>query len=255
MNAPTETSPALSTAKTIRHAFFGRRGGVSEGEFASLNTSRRVGDDPANVAENLHRATMALKAGARPLVTVRQVHGTTVYVHEGQQRPAEHPEADAVVTRERGVVLGIRTADCVPVLFADAEAGIIAAAHAGWRGAVDGVVSRTVEAMIRLGADPSRIAAAIGPAISAENYEVGEDFARTIAENYAEALPFVIREGHSSPHFDVPGLVLSQLSALGIASDRVGGCTYAHPELYFSHRYSTHHGGRAGRQIALISQD
>lgn len=253
MHPPFETAPALSALPRIRHGFFGRQGGVSEGEFASLNASRSVGDDLGNVRENVHRAVMALKLGPVPVALAHQVHGTDVLVVGEDYDLENRPEADALVTTRPGIALGILTADCVPVLLADAEAGVIGAAHAGWRGAVEGVLARTVEAMVALGAEPGRISAAIGPSIAAESYEVGEDFADAVRRDHPEAAPFIV-PGKHKPHFDVPGLVLHQAQALGLyRMDRTGGDSYAAPERYFSHRYGTHQGVRMGRQISLVA--
>lgn len=253
MHPPFETAPSLSAPTHIRHGFFGRQGGVSEGEFASLNASVTVGDDPANVRENIHRAVMALKLGPLPVALARQVHGTDVLVVDEGTDLSARPQADALVTARHGIVLGILTADCVPVLLADEQAGVIGAAHAGWRGAVDGVLARTVAAMVALGAAPERIVAAIGPAIAAQSYEVGEDFADMIRREHADAAPFIV-SGKHKPHFDVPGLVMAQAEALGLyRMDRAGGDSYAEPERYFSHRYGTHNGVRMGRQISLVA--
>lgn len=226
---------------------------MSDGDFGSLNASRSVGDDLANVRENVHRAVMALKIGPVPVALAKQVHGTDVLVVDGGYDLEKRAEADALVSARPGIALGILTADCVPVLLADAEAGVIGAAHAGWRGAVDGVLARTVEAMVALGADASRITAAIGPAIAPESYEVGDEFAETIRCDYPDAVPFLVA-GSEKPHFDVPGMVAAQAEALGIGTiDRAGGDTYAAPEKYFSHRYATHQETKAGRQISLIA--
>jgi polyphenol oxidase len=181
------------------------------------------------------------------------VHGTAVLTIDAQTDFDARPEADALVTARPGIALGILTADCVPVLLADAEAGVIGAAHAGWRGAVDGVLARTVEAMIALGASAGTISAAIGPSIAPESYEVGEDFAAMIVRDYPDAVPFIVA-GRGKPHFDVPGLVVSQAKALGLYSiEAVGGDSYADPGRYFSHRFGTHHGVRMGRQISLVA--
>lgn len=255
MHPPLETSPALSQLPGIRHGFFGRRGGVSEGEFASLNASRSVGDDLSNVKDNVHRAVMALRSGPLPIALVHQVHGTDVLTVTRAYDLENRPQADAMVTNLPGIALGILTADCVPVLLADAQAGVIGAAHAGWKGAVGGIVARTVEAMVALGATPGNITAAIGPSISVDNYEVGDAFAQDIRNTFPHAVDFITTVGGNTPHFDVPGLVLAQARALGLGQiERVGGCTYAHPDLYFSHRYGTHNDSRAGRQIALIAK-
>jgi YfiH family protein len=255
MHPPVEKSPAITAAAAIRHGFFGRRGGVSEGEFASLNASRSVGDDKANVVDNIHRAVMALKGGPIEVALARQVHGTHVHVVDKNFNLEDRPEADALVTDRSGIALGILTADCVPVLLADATTGIIGAAHAGWKGAVGGILANTVTAMEHLGASRANIIAAIGPAISAENYEIGEEMAEEIRTRFPDAADFIITDGWPKPHFDVPGLVLMQAKALGIGTvESVGSCTYAHPDLYFSHRHATHNNTRAGRQIALVAR-
>lgn len=253
MHPPFETAASLSALPRVRHGFFGRQGGVSEGEFASLNASRSVGDDLANVRDNLHRAVMALKLGPVPVALARQVHGADVLVVDEDYDLENRPEADALVTTRPGIALGILTADCTPILLADTQAGVIGAAHAGWRGAVGGVLARTVEAMAALGATPGNIRAAIGPAIAPQSYEVGEDFAEIIRRDYPEATDFIV-VGFERPHFDVPGLVLRQAEGLGLGGiERAGGDTYAAPDRYFSHRYGTHHGVRMGRQISLVA--
>lgn len=254
MHPPLETCSDLSALPDIRHGFFGRRGGVSEGEFAALNASRAVGDDPANVDENIHKAVMALKSGPLPVAMVTQVHGAEVLTVTEASDLSARPEADALVTGRAGVALGVLTADCAPVLLADPHARVIGAAHAGWRGAVSGVLANTVAAMEALGARRDAITAAIGPTISAANYEVGTDFAKTIAETFPDSDRFVLTEGFAAPHFDIAGLLVSQARALGLKSiTQIGGCTYAQPELYFSHRSATHTDTRAGRQISLIA--
>lgn len=255
MHPPVEQSPALSALTGIRHGFFGRRGGVSDGDFASLNASRWVGDDTGNVVENVHRAVMALKGGPIEVALAKQVHGTDVHVIEKSFTPENRPEADALVTTRPGIALGVLTADCAPVLLADPVAGIIAAAHAGWKGAVGGILARTVETMESLGATRADIVAAIGPAISAENYEIGEDMAQNIRTDFPDAAGFIVTDGFPKPHFDVPGLVRHQADQLGLKTvETVGTCTYAGPDLYFSHRYATHNDIRTGRQIALIAR-
>ena len=254
MHPPHEISPALDALPRIHSGFFGRRGGVSEAEFASLNASRSVGDDQANVTENIHRAVMALKAGPLPVALAHQVHGVGVITVGDDHVPGSRPEADALVTTRPGIALGVLTADCVPVLLADSDAGVIGAAHAGWRGAVSGVLEETVKAMVKLGAKAGNIVAGIGPCISAENYEIGQEMAETLRRDYPDAVPFIKSAGFSAPHFDVPGLVISQAETLGLrAIDQTGGCTYAYPDRYFSHRHATHNQARAGRQIALIA--
>ncbi len=254
MHPPIEKSPAITELHGVKHGFFGRKGGVSEGEFASLNASRAVGDDHANVVENVHRAVMALKAGPLPIAMGRQIHSTIVHTVTKDFDIKNPPDADALVTSEKGIALGVLTADCVPVLLADAAAGVIGAAHAGWKGAVGGIVEKTVEAMTALGAMPANITLAIGSSISVGNYEIGTEMANDIRDRFPHAERFIKTEGFAKPHFDVPGLVLDQAKALGLAAvEQVGLCTYANPELYWSHRYATHNSIRAGRQIALIA--
>lgn len=257
MHPPLEQSSALARAPGIHHGFLGRRGGVSEGEFASLNASRYVGDDFGNVADNVHRAVMALKAGPVPVALVKQVHGTAVHTVTGRMDLDNRPEADAMVSAVSGIALGILSADCAPLLLADPEAGVIGAAHAGWRGAVAGVLENTVAAMEALGAVRRHILLAIGPAISAAHYEVGPDFAETLRTRYPEAADFLVcRPGSERPQFDLIGLVRHQGQTRGLkAIETVGGCTYGHPDLYFSHRHATHNDTRAGRQIALIVKE
>src|SRR5690606_32967394 len=148
----------------------------------------------------------------------KQVHGTDVHIVEKAFTPETRPEADALVTTRPGIALGILTADCAPVLFADPEAGVIGAAHAGWKGAVSGILARTVEAMAGLGAARSNSVAAVGAAISAEYYEIGEEMATTIRNDFPQAVAFIVTDGWPKPHFDVPGLVRHQAEALGLKS-------------------------------------
>lgn len=246
MTPPFETAARLGT----RHGFFGRRGGVSAGVYDSLNVSDAGGDDRDHVAANRAAIVEAMDFSGDALVLAKQVHSNRVV--KVAARTSERPEADALVTAERGILLGILTADCVPVLFCDPVAGVVGAAHAGWKGAADGIVANTVAAMLELGARSERIAAAIGPCISGANYEVGPDFAAALAVRNPAAAAFIFTPAGKREHFDLPGFVLSQLD-LGLAAvESVGGCTYARPDLYFSHRYATHQGTTTGRQLAVI---
>jgi polyphenol oxidase len=224
----------------IRHAFFTRDGGVSEGIFASLNCGLGSGDDKDKVLENRRRAAAALDRATDELVTCYQVHSPQVAIVDRPWRREDRPRADAMVTRMPGIALGILTADCAPVLFADAEARIIGAAHAGWRGAVSGVLEATVTAMTNLGAAPKRIAATIGPCIAQPSYEVGPEFpAPFLAEDAANAAFFVAaaRAGHFL--FDLPGYVARRLGRLGLKRiARTGGDTAAEPDRFFSYRRS-----------------
>jgi purine-nucleoside/S-methyl-5'-thioadenosine phosphorylase / adenosine deaminase len=251
----------LAPLPGIRHDFFGRQGGVSEGLYASLNCGPGSGDARANVLENRRRVRAAM--GAEALVTLRQVHSPDVVTvtrpWEIGRVPAEDaphiPLGDAMVTAVPGIALGILTADCAPVLFADAEAHVIGAAHAGWKGAIGGVIANTVAAMETLGARRSRIAAAVGPCISQANYEVGPEFhARFAGEDAGSARFFVAADRAGHHLFDLEGFVAAQLQAVGV--DRIEtlrACTYARPADFFSFRRATHMGETDyGREISAI---
>lgn len=243
------THPALAGAA---HGFLGRRGGVSSGLHAGLNVSYSE-DDPVHTAENRRRAGAAVLAGAR-LLTCYQIHSPDVVTVAAPWDDADRPRADALVTRERGLLLGVLTADCAPVLFHDPQAGVIGAAHAGWKGAIGGVTDRTVEAMEALGADRSHIAAVVGPCISQKSYEVDAAFeARFAAEDAANARFFRAgRAGHG--WFDLEGYVAARLAAFGIGTiGMLGEDTYAQADRFYSFRRSTHAGEAGyGRQISLI---
>lgn len=237
----------------VPHGFLGRRGGVSGGVVAGLNVGLGAGDDGAAVAQNRALAVDAVLAGAR-LATVYQVHSADCVIVREPWPDAERPHADALVTDQLGLLLGIVTADCAPVLLADREAGVIGAAHAGWKGAVAGVTDRTIAAMEALGASAGRIFAAIGPCIAQASYEVDEGFAARFAgENPANARFFLPgRSDHFQ--FDLEAYVAARLEAAGIAGvERLGLDTYAAPGRFFSYRRATHLGEASyGRQIALI---
>ena len=252
MSVPFETSAMLDTLAGIHHGFFGRIGGQSIGAFAGLNVSEAGGDDPAIVSANRRLALEALEL--TDLALVKQVHSARVVTLT--ERPgADRVEADAIVTDLPGLALGIFTADCTPILFADPAAGVIGAAHAGWRGAVDGIIGNTVLAMIQLGAEPSRIVAAFGPTITAPNYEVGDQFRADFLKLHSTGERFFVTPPGGKPHFDLPAFVTEQLNQSGVdLVDRVGTCTYADPERYFSHRYATHQGTTTGRQISIIGR-
>jgi len=231
------TLPTLAEAGTA-HAFFTRAGGVSQGLFASLNCGLGSRDDAASVAENRRRAAASLGLGAAGLATCYQVHSADVAVLDETWRPEARPRADALVTRRKDVALGILTADCAPVLFADAEAEIVGAAHAGWRGALSGVLEATIAAMVALGAAPRRIRAGIGPCIAQPSYEVGLEFpAPFLAKDQGNAGFFqpAARAGHFL--FDLPGYVARRLERAGIGViAATGGDTAAEPERFFSYR-------------------
>jgi YfiH family protein len=247
------TDPVLGA---LPHGFFTRRGGVSEGAFASLNCSLSGRDDARAVAENRARAASWLGFGAEALVGLFQVHSPEVVVLDEPWGIEDRPRADAVVTRRRGLVLGIVTADCAPILLADAAAGVIGAAHAGWRGSLAGIVGATVAAMERLGARRGRIAAAIGPSIRQPSYEVDDGFReRFLAADRANARFFAPgrRPGHAQ--FDLAGYCEAALAAAGVeARSIVMADTLAEPERFFSHRRATLAGeGPIGHQLSAIA--
>jgi len=248
-----EKSAALADLGQVRHGFFGRKGGSSLGQFSENNMSIAIGDEPRAVDINRTGAAEALGFRRNQLFLLKQVHSARV--HRLSTRPVDDTpiEADAVVTRLPLLALGILTADCTPILLADETTGVVGAAHAGWRGAVDGIVANTVAAMVELGADPANIVAAIGPTISGENYEVGPHFMEDFTKLRPDGWRHFSTRNSGRAHFDLPGFVVAELERAGVTRlERVGGCTYGDPEQYFSHRYATHQGGTTGRQIAMI---
>jgi polyphenol oxidase len=234
-------APALASHSGIRHAFFTRQGGVSDGIYASLNGGIGSSDEPAKVQENRGRMAAALGAKHDALISVYQVHSPDAVIVEGPWR-GERPKADAMVTATPGLALGITTADCGPVLFADAEARVIGAAHAGWRGAVTGVLESTIAAMERLGARRATIVAVLGPTISQKAYEVGPDFIKRFAEEAPGHERFFMEtERPDHAMFDLPGFIGARLEAAGIeAFTNLGLCTYSDEERFFSYRRTTH---------------
>lgn len=237
----------------VPHGFFGRRGGVSTGALASLNTGTGSGDDPLLIARNRARVRDAVLPGAA-LLGVYQVHGTTCAVAEGAWDEADRPEADALVTDRPHLLLGILTADCVPVLFADREAGVVGAAHAGWKGALGGVTNSTIAAMERLGARRERIVAAIGPCIGRASYEVDDGFIARFcdAEPANERFFTGGRPGHAM--FDIGGYVAARLAGAGVGRiDMMDQDTCAREDDYFSYRRATLRGENGyGRQLSVI---
>ncbi len=238
----------------LPHGFLGRRGGVSSGEVEGLNVGLGSGDEPAAVAENRRRAADAVLPGA-PLASVYQVHSPDcVILGEALWSDAERPHADGLVTDRPGVLIGVVTADCAPVLLADREAGVVGAAHAGWKGAIGGVTDSTIARMISLGAARSRIVAAVGPCISQASYEVDEGFrSRFLAGEDGNARFFSSgREGYWQ--FDLEHYVAARLEAAGIgAVERLSLDTYSAPERFYSYRRATHRAEASyGRQISVI---
>jgi polyphenol oxidase len=238
----------------VPHGFLGRRGGVSTGELAGLNVGYGSNDERSLIDENRRRAIAALLPGAE-LATVHQIHSADAVYAERPWPRAGRPRADAIVTDRPGLLLGILTADCAPVLFADVAGGVIGAAHAGWRGALAGVTDATISAMEELGARPHRIRAAIGPCVGQENYEVDEGFrSRFLADDPANDRYF-IRGPAGRPHFDLSGYLAQRLTAAGI--DEVEALhldTYADSDRFYSYRSATHRREvDHGRQLSAIA--
>lgn len=236
----------------IEHGFFGRDGGVSTGIYAGLNCGLGSNDKRARVLEN--RARVAKALGATSIVTLYQAHTPTALVIEEPIDPSELPKADAVVTATPGLAVAALAADCAPVLLADPEARVVAAAHAGWRGAVAGIVEATLGAMQAIGAERSRIRAAVGPCISQAAYEVGPDFeAEVLALDAGNSRFFGIPAGKTRAHFDLAGYVASRLAKAGVTLVELRSPCTAGSESYFSYRRSQARGEPDyGRQISAI---
>ena len=237
----------------IRHGFFTRDGGVSDGIYRGLNVGIGSRDERDKVLENRHRVATHLDVAPQNLATLYQIHSSSV-LEISRAAAGDRPKSDAMVTDTPGIAIGILTADCGPVLFADAESGIIGAAHAGWKGATGGILENTVTAMETLGARRENIRAVLGPTISQANYEVGPEFIdRLMALDPANDrwLAPSANEGHAM--FDLPGYIVSRLQALGVAAEWTGECTYADEDRFFSYRRTTHRQEPDyGRQISAI---
>ena len=239
----------------IRHGFFTREGGVSEGIYATRNCGLGSDDDRASVLENRARTAADLGVAPTHLITPRQAHTDWVAVTDAPWPAEQPPEADAIVTRMKGLAIGVLAADCAPVLFADAEAGVIGAAHAGWRGALGGILEAAIGQMESLGARRETICATVGPTISADVYEVGEEFkASFLAQAPDNDALFHTPSGGPRPHFDLPGYVRKRLGAAGLrhVSD-LGLCTVQNESLFFSYRRAQkRQEPDYGRQISAI---
>jgi polyphenol oxidase len=237
----------------LPHGFLGRRGGVSQGEMWGLNVGYGSGDDPQLIAENRRRAIDAVLPGGS-LATVHQVHSPMVVYVQQPWEQDQRPQADAMVTDRPGMLLGVLTADCAPVLFADEEAGVVAAAHSGWRGAIAGVNEATIEAMEQLGAKRERIAAAVGPSVEQGSYEVDEAFRERFIEQGRANGRYFVAGPAGKPHFDLTGYILQRLNGAGIAkANALRLDTYSNPDRFYSYRRSTHRNEPSyGRQISMI---
>ena len=238
----------------VPHGFLGRRGGVSQGICSGLNVGLGSGDDREAIRENRRRAVEAVAPGGA-LVTLHQVHSATAIPATEPFPDDARPKADALVTDRPGLLLGILTADCTPVLFADPSAGVIGAAHAGWKGAIGGVIGSTVEAMERLGADRSKIVAAVGPTIARKSYEVDEGFFRRFVSEASDNERFFADGKAGHYQFDLEGFVVSRLAEAGLGRiEALGLDTYSNPDRFFSYRRATHRGEPDyGRQISLVA--
>jgi len=248
-------SGALSALDGFRHGFGTRQGGVSGGIYATLNCGVGSKDHPGDVSRN--RARLAASVGADPgkLITPYQVHSPTAVIAEEPWDRVTTPKADAVVTRTTGLAIAVSTADCVPVLFCDPQARVTGAAHAGWRGALGGVLEATLHAMEEIGAARSNIVAAIGPAISQKAYEVGEDFEENfLRDDDGNARYFTRPSPGSKPHFDLTGYVEGRLAGAGAGHvQNLQLCTYHDSDRFFSYRRTCHKGEPDyGRQISAI---
>jgi hypothetical protein len=256
---PVLQARALAALDGIRHGFFTRVGGVSDGVYDSLNGGTGSDDAPAKIAENRARMAEALGVAPERFITAYQIHSPQVVVAEAPWPSSERPRADAIVTRTPGLAIGISTADCGPVLLADPEAKVIGAAHAGWRGALTGVIEATIAAMEQLGAARSRVVAAAGPLIRQPNYEVGPDLIERFKSDdpgYARFFIPATRPGHAL--FDLGGFIVERLRQAGVAQvEDLGLCTYADPARFFSYRRTTHRAepdyGRHINAIALVA--
>ncbi len=251
MTPPRLESTSLAGAG-VAHGFFSRKGGVSGGVYKSLNVGLGSSDDPADVAENRLRCRDSL--GAEHLLTLYQVHSADAVVVT-EPWTGQGPKADGMATRLQGVALGVLAADCMPFLFADHDAGIIGAAHAGWRGALAGVLQSTIRAMVSIGASEDRIAAAVGPCMRQPNFEVGLDVLDAFAKDYPDSEQF-FAAGKSADkrQLDLVGFGRARLAEVGVASlDDVGVCTLSDPESYFSYRASRRAGeDDYGRNLSAI---
>lgn len=259
MSIPNKPAPLRSSlleqanAHGIRHGFFTRAGGVSEGIYRGLNTGTGSSDDPAHVAENRRRVAEWMGVAPSHLLTAHQIHSPDVVIAR-EPFPGDRPRADAIVTDQPGLAIGASTADCGPVLFADTQARVIGAAHAGWKGAFTGVLENTIAAMESLGARRRHIVAVLGPSIGPKNYEVGPEFvARFVEADAGNARYFVPSERPGHAMFDLNRYTVDRLRKAGVEADALGHCTYADEELFYSYRRGTHRNEPDyGRHVSAI---
>lgn len=253
--APFEEAPAIKRfSMHARHGFFGRRGGVSTGVYNSLNCGPGSGDAPEKVLENRKRVCHALGTTLDHLATPRQIHSAKAVVADRAFEPNERPECDALVTQRPGLLLGVLAADCAPIVLCDPHNGVVAAIHAGWRGAVNGVIEAAVDVMGQLGADPSKTAAGIGPCLSQTSFEVGPDLVEAVLQVTPWAEHLFAPGENDRQFFDLKRYCLGRLARLGVAHmDALADDTLTQPGLFFSHRASVKAGDRdCGRNMTGI---
>ena len=252
---PFEEAPAIKRfSMHVRHGFFGRAGGVSTGVYKSLNCGPGSGDQPESVSENRKRVCLTLGGSPDRLASPRQIHSSRAVATDKPFAPNERPEADALVTKTPGLILGVLAADCAPILLCDPHAGVVAAVHAGWRGAVGGVIESAVEVMGALGADPGKTAAGIGPCLSQASFEVGPDLVEAVLSSTPWAEHLFQPGTGDRQQFDLKRYCLGRLTRLGIAHmDAMVDDTLTMPDLYFSHRRAVKAGDRdCGRNMSAI---
>lgn len=247
--------PALSMLNKIEHGFFTRKGGTSSDTYRSLNCGYGSDDSREQVSQNRALVANTMNVSAEMLVTAYQVHSPDALIIDAPFT-GNAPKVDALVTNKPGLAIAILTADCGPLLFADEEAGVVAAAHAGWRGAVDGIIENTISRMIELGAKPDNITALLGPTISKPNYEVDDSFCHRFAQKHTDSARFFAegtRVGHKQ--FDLPAFIMARLEACQIGSAiNLDLCTYGKEDSFFSYRRATHRKEPDyGRQISAIA--
>lgn len=249
---PHAQNQTLNSIPGVRHGFFKKRGGVSSGIYDSLNCGPGSQDKPENVVENRLRVMQSLDLESKKLFGLHQIHSTTVHIVTPESDANEFPKGDGLVTQHKGLALSVLGADCTPILFASSN-GVIGAAHAGWKGAVSGIVESMVTSMCKLGAERGDIVATIGPTIHQASYEVREDFIRQLNElGNIPSAPF-LAESEGRFYFDLPGYLLEQCQHSGIQAESLGLDTYSLKDDFFSFRRNTHAGIKDyGRQISLI---
>ncbi|KAA0971778.1 peptidoglycan editing factor PgeF [Aureimonas fodinaquatilis] len=246
-------SPQLAALDGIRHAFFTRRGGVSEGIYHGLNAGAGSDDNAESVRQNRHLAATYLGVPDADIATPWQFHSADVVIADAPFA-SPRPRADAVVSNTPGVAIGVVTADCGPILFADRDAGVIGAAHAGWRGAIGGVLQATIATMENLGAARQTTLAILGPTITRRNYEVGAEMrAQLVTKDQKFERFFTPGVSADKFQFDLPAFIVATLENCGVQADFVEQCTYQEPDWFFSYRRTTHRGeADYGRQLSAI---